>query len=117
LSKAGNAYVRTMLRTPVRDATSGFRAYRRAALVSLVERGVHSEGYGFQIELVRSAERLGLRIGEVPILFREREHGQSKISRAIVVEALAKVTAWGVEDRIERLRARRAGESKKSPQV
>jgi len=124
LSKAGNTYVRALLRTPIRDATSGFRAYRRAALVSLVDRGVHSEGYGFQIELVRNAHKLGLRVGEVPILFREREHGQSKISRTIVVEALAKVTAWGVEDRLEGLRRRRDGSEnsrsnspKQSPQV
>ncbi len=109
LSKAGNTYVRALLRTPIRDATSGFRAYRREALIALVERGVHSEGYGFQIELVRSAHRLGLRVGEVPILFREREHGQSKISRAIVVEALAKVTAWGIEDRLDGVRDRRRG--------
>ena len=114
LSKAGNAYVRSMLRTPIRDATSGFRAYRRAALIQLVDAGVHSEGYGFQIELVRSAHRLDLRVGEVPILFREREHGQSKISRAIVVEALAKVTAWGVEDRVGGLRRRRRGGSSKN---
>jgi apolipoprotein N-acyltransferase len=102
LSRAGNAYARAMLRVPIMDATSGFRAYRRAALMSLLDVGIHSDGYGFQIELVRAAHRLGLRIGEVPILFREREHGQSKISRAIVVEALAKVTMWGVEDRLRR---------------
>ncbi len=102
LSKAGNAYARTMLRLRVTDATSGFRAYRRGVLQALVDQGVHSEGYGFQIELVRNARRLGYRIGEVPITFREREHGVSKISRAIVVEAFAKVTAWGIEDRISR---------------
>ncbi len=106
LSKAGNVYARAMLRIPVTDATSGFRAYRRELLRALVDAGVTSEGYGFQIELVRNASRMGFRIGEVPITFREREHGHSKISRAIVVEALVKVTGWGVEDRLSRLRVR-----------
>jgi dolichol-phosphate mannosyltransferase len=93
----------------VKDATSGFRAYRRALLASLVAAGVTSEGYGFQIELVRSAYRLGARIGEVPITFQEREHGHSKISRRIVVEALAKVGTWGIQDRLHRRPARRTG--------
>jgi apolipoprotein N-acyltransferase len=109
LSRAGNAYTRAMLRIPVKDATSGFRAYRRALLASLVAAGVTSEGYGFQIELVRSAYRLGARIGEVPITFQEREHGHSKISRRIVVEALAKVGTWGIQDRLHRRPARRTG--------
>jgi apolipoprotein N-acyltransferase len=102
LSRAGNAYARAMLRIPVTDATSGFRAYRRDLLAVLVERGVTSEGYGFQIELVLNAHRMGYRIGEVPITFREREHGQSKISRGIVLEALVKVATWGVHDRFSR---------------
>jgi hypothetical protein len=99
LSKGGNAYARAMLRLPLTDVTSGFRAYRRGLLEALMERGVTSEGYGFQIELVRNAQRLGYRIGEVPITFREREHGRSKISRSIVFEALLKVGSWGLRDR------------------
>lgn len=99
LSKGGNAYARAMLRLPLTDITSGFRAYRRGLLEALVERGVTSEGYGFQIELVRNTQRLGYRIGEVPITFREREHGRSKISRSIVFEALLKVGSWGLRDR------------------
>ena len=99
LSRAGNAYTRFMLGMPVRDATSGFRVYRRALLESLVERPLHSDGYGFQIELVMRAWNAGFHVGEVPITFREREHGHSKISRRIVAEALWLVTVWGLRAR------------------
>jgi dolichol-phosphate mannosyltransferase len=74
-----------------------------------MDRKIHAEGYGFQIELVYRACRLGYRVGEVPITFREREHGVSKISRRIVIEALLKVTEWGLRDRLVRLGARRGG--------
>jgi apolipoprotein N-acyltransferase len=99
LSKAGNTYARLMLGLPIRDATSGFRVYRRRALETLVTVSLHSEGYGFQIELVMRAWNAGFAVGEVPITFREREHGHSKISRTIVVEALWLVTVWGVKAR------------------
>ena len=99
LSKAGNAYARLMLGLPIRDATSGFRVYRRRVLEELVTRPFHSDGYGFQIELVMRAWNAGYDVGEVPITFREREHGHSKISRTIVVEALWLVTVWGVKAR------------------
>ena len=78
------------------------RAFRRAALERLLVEPLTSEGYGFQIELVYRAHRMGMSIGEVPITFREREHGKSKISRAIVVEALVQVGSWGVRDRVRR---------------
>jgi apolipoprotein N-acyltransferase len=97
LSKAGNAYARLMLGLPIRDATSGFRVFRRPVLEELVHRPLHSDGYGFQIELVMRAWNAGFDVGEVPITFREREHGHSKISRTIVVEALWLVTVWGVK--------------------
>jgi apolipoprotein N-acyltransferase len=100
LSKGGNAYARAVLRLPVKDATSGFRAYRRDVLAALVAPGFHSQGYGFQIELAYRATRMGYTLGEVPITFREREHGHSKISRAIVVEALYDVARWGIRDRM-----------------
>jgi hypothetical protein len=100
LSRGGNAYARTLLRLPIKDATSGFRSYRRDCLAALVERGFHSQGYGFQIELVYRAHQMGFRLGEVPITFREREHGHSKISRAIVVEALYDVARWAIRDRL-----------------
>ena len=99
LSKGGNAYARLCLGFPVRDATSGFRVYRRAALETLVAAPITSEGYGFQIELVLRAWRAGLSIGEAPITFSERTHGHSKISRRIVVEALWLVTRWGARAR------------------
>jgi apolipoprotein N-acyltransferase len=100
LSRGGNLYARTLLRLPVTDATSGFRSYRRGLVEDLLARGVHSQGYGFQIELVYAAVRLGYDVGEVPITFRERSHGHSKISRAIVVEALWDVARWAVRDRL-----------------
>lgn len=100
LSKAGNRYARTMLGLPVRDVTSGFRVYRRALLLSLMREPIRSDGYGFQIELVDRSWRLGFDVAEAPITFREREHGQSKISRRIVLEALVLVTVWGLKRRL-----------------
>lgn len=96
LSKAGNGYARLMLGLPLHDATSGFRVYRRALLEELVRRPFHSDGYGFQVELVMRSWLGGWSLGEAPITFREREHGQSKISRRIVFEALWLVTKWGL---------------------
>lgn len=100
LSRAGNAYASFMLGLPVRDATSGYRVYRRRLLHEMMAKGVTSEGYGFQIELVMRACDLGFTVGEQPITFREREHGHSKISRRIVAEALWSVTKWGVAGRL-----------------
>ncbi|HEX2026131.1 MAG TPA: apolipoprotein N-acyltransferase [Actinomycetota bacterium] len=104
LSQGGNLYVRLLLGIPVADATSGFRVYRWDALRELVTHRLRSEGYGFQIELAYRAWRRGLSVGEVPITFEERRHGQSKISRAIVVEALWQVLVWAVRDRLLRRR-------------
>jgi glycosyltransferase involved in cell wall biosynthesis len=100
LSKAGNLYARFCLGFDVHDATSGFRLYRREALEDIIAAPIASDGYGFQIELVFRAWNLGLSVGEAPISFREREHGQSKISRRIVVEALWLVTLWGLRARL-----------------
>jgi apolipoprotein N-acyltransferase len=99
LSRAGNRYARFMLGIPVHDATSGFRVYRRELLADLVSTPVRADGYGFQIELVRRACAAGAAVEEVPITFREREHGESKLSRRIVAEALWLVTVWGLRDR------------------
>jgi apolipoprotein N-acyltransferase len=104
LSRGGNLYVRLLLGIPVADATSGFRVYRWDALRELVTHRLRSEGYGFQIELAYRAWRRGMSVGEVPITFEERRHGQSKISRAIVVEALWQVLVWAVRDRLLRRR-------------
>jgi apolipoprotein N-acyltransferase len=113
LSRAGNRYARMVLGLPVADSTSGFRAFRRSALERLLSEGVHSDGYGFQIELAYRAWRSGLSITEVPITFREREHGRSKLSRRIVFEALLRVAQWGLRDRLGSGRRTLAG----SPQA
>jgi apolipoprotein N-acyltransferase len=99
LSRAGNAYARLWLGLGVRDSTSGFRAYRREALQTLLDRPVTSDGYGFQVELAYRGWNAGLSIAEAPISFRERSHGHSKISRRIVLEALWLVTKWGLRAR------------------
>ncbi len=99
LSRLGNAYARSWLGIDVHDATSGFRVYRRRALKEITAGPIRSDGYGFQIELAYRAWNAGLSVGEAPITFQEREHGQSKISRRIVFEALWLVTVWGLRDR------------------
>jgi len=96
LSKAGNHYARFMLRLPVRDSTAGFRAYRAPVLHEVSSPPVNSQGYCFQIDLALRVHDHGYEIAEVPIVFREREAGVSKMSRAIVVEAMVRVTLWGV---------------------
>jgi len=102
LSRGANAYARFMLGLPIHDATSGYRVYRRALLEELLGTPFASSGYVFQIELVMRADRNGFDVAEVPITFREREHGESKISRAIVLEALWMVTRWGLSARFGR---------------
>jgi apolipoprotein N-acyltransferase len=104
LSRGGNWYVRLLLGIPVADATSGFRVYRWETLRELVTHQLRSEGYAFQVELAYRAWRRGMAVGEVPITFEERRHGHSKISRAIVAEALWQVFVWAVRDRVLRRR-------------
>jgi apolipoprotein N-acyltransferase len=99
LSRGGNAYARFCLGLDVHDATSGFRAYRRAALEDITRTPIASDGYGFQVELVFRAHDAAYTIAEAPISFRERAHGRSKISRRIVLEALWLVTIWGLRER------------------
>jgi dolichol-phosphate mannosyltransferase len=106
LSKFGNIYAGSWLRFGVKDSTSGFRAFRSSALASQDLSTVHSQGYGFQIEMVRRLARSGGRIIEVPIIFVERETGASKMSRRIVIEALVVVTGAGLKDLVKRLRRR-----------
>jgi dolichol-phosphate mannosyltransferase/apolipoprotein N-acyltransferase len=96
LSRGGNAYVRIALGLPLRDATGGFRAYRSEVLRRLPLGEVSSQGYCFQVDLVWQAWRAGYRVVEVPITFVEREIGESKMSNAIVAEALWRVTWWGL---------------------
>src|SRR5215475_3733381 len=96
ISRGGNLYARLLLRFPVRDATGGYRAYRRAVLETLKLDGVASQGYCFQIDLAWKTWREGFRLVEVPITFTERVLGHSKMSRAIVTEALWRVAQWGL---------------------
>jgi glycosyltransferase involved in cell wall biosynthesis len=100
LSFAGNSYARAWLGFPIRDATSGFRAYRTDFLAQQDLGSVTSRGYGFQIEMARRIYRAGGRIVEVPITFTDRTLGRSKMSKRIALEAIASVTAWGIHDRL-----------------
>ncbi|HWD71730.1 MAG TPA: polyprenol monophosphomannose synthase [Actinomycetota bacterium] len=100
LSRAGNVYARLVLGFAVKDATGGFRCYRREVLEAVDLPGVRSNGYAFQIDMTYRAWRLGFRIAEVPITFRERELGTSKMSGSIVREALVAVARWGLQDRL-----------------
>jgi len=104
LSRGGNAYTRVVLGLPLRDATGGYRAYRRSVLDALPLHEVASQGYCFQVDLAWQAWRVGHTVVEVPITFVERERGESKMSRSIVAEALWRVTWWGLKSR----RSRRA---------
>ena len=105
LSVGGNTYVRMALGLHLRDATGGYRAFRRTALETIDFATVDSQGYCFQVDLAWRAMRKGLRVVEVPITFVERERGQSKMSRSIVAEALWRVTVWGASERFGRKRA------------
>jgi dolichol-phosphate mannosyltransferase len=106
LSRGGNLYASAVLGLGITDATSGFRAYRADILETIDLGRVKAEGYGFQIEMVHQVLEHGGRVSEVPIRFVDRVEGKSKMSMAIVVEALALVTWWGLE-RLGRRVARR----------
>ena len=97
LSRLANRYVRVALNLHVNDATSGFRVYNAELLKKIDVASIQSEGYCFQIEMTRAARKVGAKIVEVPITFRERESGVSKMSKAIVFEAIALVTLWGMK--------------------
>jgi dolichol-phosphate mannosyltransferase len=88
LSYFGNAYVRLVTRMPVCDATGGFKCWRRTALAAIGSDDVRSNGYAFQIETTYRAWTRGLRLREVPIIFVDRVHGTSKMSKRIGLEAL-----------------------------
>jgi dolichol-phosphate mannosyltransferase len=104
LSRGGNAYTRLMLRLPVRDATGGYRVYRRRVLEALDLGDVASQGYCFQVDLLWRAWQAGFTVAEVPIRFVERVAGASKMNRSIVSEALWRVTVWGINSRFRRRR-------------
>lgn len=108
ISRAGGTYARLMLRVPVADATSGFRAFRASTLEAVDLDHVRADGYGFQVEMAYRVHTVGGTITEVPIAFRDRTRGRSKMSMHIVVEALWLVTRWGLRDRIAGARVRPA---------
>jgi dolichol-phosphate mannosyltransferase len=98
LSRAANTYARLALRVPAYDITAGYRAYP-IEVVSAISADIDSRGYSFQIEMALRVYEAGYDILEVPIVFREREAGRSKMSLGVVVEAMAGVTRWGVRRR------------------
>jgi dolichol-phosphate mannosyltransferase len=100
LSRGGSVYSRAMLRLPQRDVTGGYRVYSSLALKRMLLANVHSRGYCFQIDMLRHAVSAGLTVVEVPITFVERSRGASKMTGAIVVEAMARVTMWGLRTRL-----------------
>lgn len=104
LSRGASIYARLLLRSRIRDITAGYRGYRTELLSDLDLDRVRSTGYCFQIELAWIVERRGRRVQELPITFVERAEGASKMSRAIVIEAIWRVLAWGVGIRLRDLR-------------
>ena len=104
LSRGGNTYTRLATGLPLRDATAGFRAYRSSALRRIPLGEVASQGYCFQVDMAVRVVRAGGAVREVPIRFVERTEGRSKMSRQIVVEALVRVTAWGLTYRGRQVR-------------
>ncbi len=104
LSKAANGYARVMLRLPVRDVTAGYRAYRAEVLDQIAHQVVDSRGYCFQIDLTIRTADAGWRIREVPITFTERRAGASKMTGGVVVEAMWRVTVWGLTRLVRRPR-------------
>jgi dolichol-phosphate mannosyltransferase len=100
VSRGGSAYARLLLGVPVRDLTGGFKCFHRRVLETIDLDGVHANGYGFQIELTYRAVQAGFTVTEVPIMFRERRVGRSKMTARIALEAVWKVPA---------LRLRRGG--------
>ena len=99
ISHGGSLYARTILGVGVRDLTGGFKVFRRTALEAIDYSSVPSRGYAFQVETTYRAIRAGLRVEEIPIRFRERRVGESKMSGRIVLEAALRVPAMRVSDR------------------
>jgi len=102
ISKGGNLYASLMLGIDVRDATAGYRAFRAEAIRRLEPETCEASGYAFQVEIAWRAERAGLTIVEVPIAFRDRAVGTSKMSPRIALEAMRLVTQWAWKQRFGR---------------
>lgn len=95
LSRGGNAYAKLMLGSNIKDLTAGFRVYQAQLIERLHLEDLAAHGYSFQVEMTRKCEQIGASIVEVPITFVERAHGVSKMSNAIVLEAMWLVTKLG----------------------
>jgi dolichol-phosphate mannosyltransferase len=93
LSRGGSLYARLILGVPIRDLTGGFKCFHRRTLEGIDYLNTHADGYGFQIELTYRAYRAGFSVKEIPIVFREREYGTSKMTARIAAEAIWKVPA------------------------
>jgi dolichol-phosphate mannosyltransferase len=104
LSRGGNIYVRLLLGVPIRDATAGFRVFRRSTLEAIDVTKVQSTGYVFQTDLAWRTVQAGLTVKEVPIEFIERERGDSKMSRSVATESLKRITIWGLHERWNRIK-------------
>ena len=115
LSRGGNLYVRLLLGLRVRDATAGYRLFRRHTLEKIDLTGVRSTGYVFQTDLAHRTVQAGLVVAEVPIEFIERVRGDSKMSGAVATESLKLITRWGLQQRrlqvVRALRRRRGTSS------
>ena len=114
LSRGGNLYVRLLLGISVRDATAGYRLFRRTTLERIDIETVLSTGYVFQADLAFRTLAVGLRVVEVPIEFVERTRGDSKMTPEVATESLRLITRWGLR---ERRRRWRRGAAKQSPDV
>jgi dolichol-phosphate mannosyltransferase len=111
ISRGGSLFARIVLNLRPSDLTGGFKAWRASTLESLSFDGIHAGGYVFQIEMTYRASRAGARITEVPITFKDRLLGQSKMSRRIIVEALVIVVRLRTEEIVGRFRRGRGGSS------
>ncbi len=100
ISKLGTSYARMALKSPYLDLTGGFRVYSLKTLAKINLANIGSQGYCFQIEMVRAAQSVGATFRQVPIIFVERATGKSKMSKRIVLEALVRVTLWGLASRL-----------------
>lgn len=107
ISRGGSTYSRLMLGLRTRDVTGGYRAFRAETLKGIGLDAVASQGYCFQVDLARRSVEAGFHVVEVPITFVDREVGDSKMSKDILVEALWRVTAWGVTSRTNKVLGRR----------
>jgi dolichol-phosphate mannosyltransferase len=103
VSAGGSLYARTLLGVPIRDLTGGFKCFKREVLETIDLDSVSSKGYAFQIELTYRTLRAGFEVVEVAIVFADRTHGASKMSRGIFLEAVARVPALRLEALTHRL--------------